>query len=50
MKAGRVVFDGVPADLTDAVSQELYGLDAHAAMGIALQPPSGVPGLAAQPA
>ena len=28
MKAGRVVFDGTPRDLTDAVVTELYGLEA----------------------
>ena len=28
MKAGRVVFDGTPRDLTDAVVRDLYGLEA----------------------
>ncbi|MGE0420473.1 MAG: phosphonate ABC transporter ATP-binding protein [Acetobacteraceae bacterium] len=28
MAAGRVVFDGAPAELTDAVARELYGLEA----------------------
>ena len=28
MKAGRVVFDGTPRDLTDAVISDLYGLEA----------------------
>ncbi len=28
MKAGRVVFDGTPRDLTDAAVRELYGLEA----------------------
>jgi phosphonate transport system ATP-binding protein len=28
MKAGRVVFDGPPRDLTDQVVRDLYGLEA----------------------
>ncbi len=31
-KSGRVVFDGVPAQLTDATSRELYGLEAGEVM------------------
>ncbi|MGG2357324.1 hypothetical protein ACE4Z2_25100, partial [Salmonella enterica] len=29
MSAGRVVFDGAPAALTDDVARNLYGLEAH---------------------
>jgi phosphonate transport system ATP-binding protein len=29
MAAGRLVFDGTPAELTDAVSRELYGMEAN---------------------
>ena len=32
MAAGQVVFDGAPAALTDAVSHELYGMEAHEVM------------------
>jgi phosphonate transport system ATP-binding protein len=32
MAAGRIVFDGAPAQLTDAVSRELYGLEAGEVM------------------
>ena len=32
MSAGRVVFDGAPAQLSDAVAQELYGLEAEQLM------------------
>ncbi len=35
MAQGRVVFDGVPADLTDAVARELYGLEAGDVMDAA---------------
>ena len=28
LAAGRVVFDGTPAQLTDAVARELYGMEA----------------------
>jgi phosphonate transport system ATP-binding protein len=33
MAAGRVVFDGPPRDLTDAVARELYGLEADDVLG-----------------
>ena len=33
MAAGRVVFDGVPAELTDLTARELYGLEAGEVMG-----------------
>ena len=32
MAAGRVVFDGAPAELTDSVARELYGLEAGEVM------------------
>src|ERR1700753_576280 len=35
MSAGRVVFDGAPATLTDLIARELYGLDAEEVMGAA---------------
>ena len=34
MSAGRVVFDGAPAMLTDAVAHELYGLEARDVIGV----------------
>jgi phosphonate transport system ATP-binding protein len=37
MSAGRVVFDGTPAQLNDTVAQELYGLEATQAMSSAPQ-------------
>src|ERR1700753_1548458 len=33
MAAGRVVFDGVPADLTEHIARELYDLEANDVMG-----------------
>ena len=33
MAAGRIVFDGVPAALTDEIARELYGLEAGEVMG-----------------
>ena len=33
MAAGRVVFDDVPAALTDAVARDLYGLEAGEVVG-----------------
>ncbi len=33
LAAGRLVFDGVPAELTDAVARELYGLEAGDVIG-----------------
>ena len=45
MAAGRLVFDGVPADLTDEVARELYGLEAGDVMDLHEAQP--VPGGAA---
>ena len=42
MAAGRVVFDDVPAALTEATARELYGLEAGDVMGHAA-PPSALP-------
>ena len=33
MAAGRVVFDGPPAELTEAAARELYGIEAREALG-----------------
>jgi len=33
MSAGRVVFDGAPAMLTDQIARELYDLEANEVMG-----------------
>jgi phosphonate transport system ATP-binding protein len=33
MANGRVVFDGAPAELTDALARELYGMEAQEAVG-----------------
>jgi phosphonate transport system ATP-binding protein len=33
MSAGRVVFDGAPATLTDLIARELYDLEANDVMG-----------------
>jgi len=33
MSAGRVVFDGAPAALTDHIARELYDLEANEVMG-----------------
>jgi len=49
MAAGRVVFDDVPAALTDAVARDLYGLEAGEVVGEAppvLLPVGGRPGFA----
>jgi phosphonate transport system ATP-binding protein len=35
MAAGRVVFDGLPAALTEHIARELYDLEAHEVMGAA---------------
>jgi phosphonate transport system ATP-binding protein len=35
MAAGRVVFDGAPAALTDRIARELYDLEANDVMGAA---------------
>jgi phosphonate transport system ATP-binding protein len=40
MAAGRVVFDGAPAELTEAVARELYGMEAEEAMGADLAAPA----------
>ncbi len=45
MAGGRVVFDDVPAALTDAVARELYGLEANEVME--RQPAAEPPWLAA---
>jgi phosphonate transport system ATP-binding protein len=47
MSAGRVVFDGAPAELTDHIARELYDLEANEVLGAA---PAGVPDGAAVPA
>jgi phosphonate transport system ATP-binding protein len=47
MAAGRVVFDGAPAALTDHIARELYDLEADDVMGVV---PAGAPGAAAIPA
>jgi phosphonate transport system ATP-binding protein len=42
MASGRVVFDGAPSELTNAVAQELYGIEAREALGDArLDAPAG---------
>jgi phosphonate transport system ATP-binding protein len=47
LAAGRLVFDGVPAQLTDDVARELYGLESGDVIGPDRGPvPAGVPGLA----
>lgn len=50
LAAGRMVFDGVPASLTDRVARDLYGLESGEVMGAAPDPgmlPAGAsPGLA----
>jgi phosphonate transport system ATP-binding protein len=35
MSAGRIVFDGAPAALTEHIARELYDLEANEVMGIA---------------
>ena len=47
MAAGRVVFDGAPAALTDHIARELYDLEADDVMGVA---PEATPDAAAIPA
>jgi phosphonate transport system ATP-binding protein len=39
MAAGRVVFDGVPAALTDGIARDLYGLEADEVVGETARPP-----------
>jgi phosphonate transport system ATP-binding protein len=43
MSAGRVVFDGVPAALTEHIARELYDLEANEVMGVATEPPVNSP-------
>jgi phosphonate transport system ATP-binding protein len=44
MAAGKIVFDGVPAALTDRVARELYDLEASEVMGVApTETPPGSP-------
>jgi len=47
MSAGRIVFDGAPATLTDLIARELYDLEANDVMGSASPVPddAGVPEL-----
>jgi len=47
MAAGRVVFDGAPAALTDHIARELYDLEANEVMGGA---PVATPDAEASPA
>jgi phosphonate transport system ATP-binding protein len=47
LAAGRLVFDDVPAALTDSVARDLYGLESADVVGTAARPaPATVPGLA----
>jgi phosphonate transport system ATP-binding protein len=49
LAAGRVVFDGAPAALTDRVARDLYGLESADVLGHAARPdfvPGAQPGLA----
>jgi len=46
MSAGRIVFDGAPATLTDLIARELYDLEANDVMGAA---PAAAPDGAAVP-
>ena len=41
MAAGRVVFDGAPAALTDEIARELYDLEADEVLGVATSPSGG---------
>jgi phosphonate transport system ATP-binding protein len=50
MAQGRVVFNDVPAALTDHVARELYGLEAGDVMAAPEAPDPGAPGAIAQPA
>jgi phosphonate transport system ATP-binding protein len=38
MAGGRVVFDGVPAELTEDVARELYGMEANEVLAPAKAP------------
>ena len=44
MAAGRVVFDGPPAALTDAMTHELYGMEADVVVDPMSPPLSSAPG------
>jgi len=47
LAAGRLVFDGVPAELTDSVARDLYGLESGDVIGPDRgHAPLGMPGLA----
>jgi phosphonate transport system ATP-binding protein len=47
LASGRLVFDGVPAQLTEGVARDLYGLEAGEAAAVATRPDFGpAPGLA----
>jgi phosphonate transport system ATP-binding protein len=47
MAGGRVVFDGAPSALTDAVAHELYGLEAREVLDAApAQMPAGAQAVA----
>lgn len=47
LAAGQLVFDGVPAELTDSVARDLYGLESGDVIGPDRgRAPSGAPGLA----
>jgi phosphonate transport system ATP-binding protein len=47
LAAGRLVFDGVPAELTDSVARDLYGLESGDVIGPDHgRAPSGAPGFA----
>jgi phosphonate transport system ATP-binding protein len=48
--AGRIVFDGLPAELTDAVARELYGLEADEVIGQRAAHPVRDPAAATLPA
>ena len=43
MAGGRVVFDDVPAALTEATARELYGLEAGEVMGHGVPSPVSLP-------
>ncbi|TCZ64957.1 phosphonate ABC transporter ATP-binding protein [Roseicella aquatilis] len=43
LSAGRLVFDGAPAALTEAAARELYGLEAPETVGPAAMPAGGIP-------
>jgi len=47
MAAGRIVFDGTPAALTDAAARDLYGLEAGEVIGAEPNTAAGAPAVAA---